>query len=714
MSARKLVGRFSPATHINTMHSHHDTHKHSPQVSISPCQRGPGSGRTQAVTRDRPAWTIIAVGFAALSLAWAVLLFCGSYADAGTWTLASCTQPNGQPAPTEGWTTGALGGVGAYSGDVDSCPQGGSLTAMTSSEAPQQAYQGPEWVFTAPAGSTIAGGTLTAALTAPHGQAWLATPASSYDSANILANCQYNLQCGTSGTYGGVFPITHTGGTSIYAIAVCVGPYEGATTCPADGGLDAAVYVSAAEIEFANDSSPQGSGFTGPLLNPNARGTQDLAFAASDPDGPGVYSVTVQADGQTLYAGTPDGNDGQCTPVGTNAGTLVFDAIQPCKQSESVDLPIDTTLLTDGPHTLKVTVEDAAENSSVVYDTTITTNNAPADTWPPTVLTPSQLAVQTLLSAQPGGWSAPAGAGAITYTYQWQDCNTQGENCQTIPGAQSTSYTPAPSDVGHTLRVLVDAADNDGTATAASAASAVVLSASGSLGATPGPGIGPTTATPGPGSTADIANGTNASETASFHLGVARSLLRHFGQRAFKLTGRLTDLQDDPIANATLEVLQQTQGANTTTLIGTARTNTTGAFALTIPPGPSRRIVVAYRAFSADAGYAATVSVVETVTAGVQLQVTPRLTTPTGPIELSGTVYGPIPPQGAIVELLVHYRGSWEPFRKARTNSHGQFRAVYRFEGSIGSFPFQAEVPDGQAAFPFATGYSQEIAVRSR
>ncbi|MFZ1154657.1 MAG: hypothetical protein WAN93_07115, partial [Solirubrobacteraceae bacterium] len=146
-----------------------------------------------------------------------------SDAHAGAWTLVSCTQPNGQPAPTDGWSTSSTGAVGPDSGDSNTCAQGGSLSAVTSSEAPQPRYEGPDWVFTAPGGSTIAGGTLTATLTSPHGQAWLGTPNSTYDSADVLANCQYNTSCGQTGTLSGVFPVTHTGGTHLYAIAVCVG-----------------------------------------------------------------------------------------------------------------------------------------------------------------------------------------------------------------------------------------------------------------------------------------------------------------------------------------------------------------------------------------------------------------------------------------------------------------------------------------------------------
>lgn len=90
-----------------------------------------------------------------------------------------------------------------------------------------------------------------------------------------------------------------------------------------------------------------------------------------------MYAVTAQIDGQTLYSGTPNNNGGQCSPVGESGGALMFDASQPCPASESVDLPINTTGLADGQHTLKLTVEDAAANTSVVYDGTITTTTHP-------------------------------------------------------------------------------------------------------------------------------------------------------------------------------------------------------------------------------------------------------------------------------------------------------------------------------------------------
>lgn len=533
-----------------------------------------------------------------------VILALAGSAHAGTWTLLSCRQPDGQPAPTEGWSTGATGAVGPDSGDTNSCAEGGELSAVTSGEAPQGAYEGPEWVFSAPSDSTIAGGAITASLSSPHGQAWLGTPSASYDSADVLANCQYNLPCGTGGTLTGGFPITHVGGSSLYAVAVCVGPYEGATSCPATGGIDAAIDLSSAAIELANDATPAASGFGGTLLNPNAHGTQELTFQASDPGGPGVRLVVVQIDGTTVYSGTPNTNEGRCVPLGSSEGTLEFDHSQPCRTSESVDVPVDTATLANGAHTLKVTVEDAAQNASVVYDGQISTLQPANDS----------------LGALPG-----AGAGAVVL--------------------------------------------------------------------------------------AGEPNGVAASERAHMELGQHRRLTRSFAKRELRVSGRLLGAQDEPIGGAVLDVLQQVNGTHSWTVIGHTRTSMGGTFATTVAGGPSRTLQVAYRAFSADSGYAAVARITETVDAGVKLSVAPSQTGSEGTITLTGRVLGPVPRQGVSVNLLVHYRGQWEPFRTPRTDAAGHFTVVYQFEGAVGRFPFRAEIPPSQADFAFGRGLSKAVYV---
>jgi hypothetical protein len=377
----------------------------------------------------------------------------------------------------------------------------------------------------------------------------------------------------------------------------------------------------------------------------------------------------------------------------------MFDASQPCKQSEAVDEAIDTTPVRDGQHTLKVTVIDAAQNSSVVYDARITTHNAPTNSTPPSILTSGQLLPGGTLWAQHGEWSAPTGAGTITYAYQWEDCDPQGAGCQPIPGAQSSSYTPTAADAGHTVRVLLTAANSDGSSSLQSTASAVVAS--------PPPAPAALTASAIPG----VPNGIGAGEGAQLHLGGRAALSRSFASRALTITGHLLGSAGTPIAGATLDVREQMAGSSSPEVIAHVRTATNGSFTAHVPAGPSRLVLIDYRAYLSDPAYAAQASIAETVTAGVQMHITPRRTSPAGTLTIAGRVGGTIPRQGVVVELLVHYRGHWEPFRDPRTDIAGRFHVRYQFEGALGHFPFRAEVLGGQAGFPYGTGESGAVDV---
>lgn len=97
--------------------------------------------------------------------------------------------------------------------------------------------------------------------------------------------------------------------------------------------------------------------------------------------------------------------------------------------------------------------------------------------------------------------------------------------------------------------------------------------------------------------------------------------------------------------------------------------------------------------------------------ANVHLNVAPRRTGPEGEISFAGTVHGPVPQHGAIVKLLVHYRGQWVPFRTPQTDAQGHFHAKYKFGGGIGRFPFRAVVPAGQVGLPFGAGRSRVVYV---
>jgi len=74
------------------------------------------------------------------------------------------------------------------------------------------------------------------------------------------------------------------------------------------------------------------------------------------------------------------------------------------------------------------------------------------------------------LSASSGTWTG----NPTSYAYQWQDCDTAGDECSSIGGATSSSYKPTAKDVGDTVRVVVTASNEGGATAASSAVTAVV------------------------------------------------------------------------------------------------------------------------------------------------------------------------------------------------------------------------------------------------
>jgi hypothetical protein len=102
----------------------------------------------------------------------------------------------------------------------------------------------------------------------------------------------------------------------------------------------------------------------------------------------------------------------------------------------------------------------------------------PANTSPPTI-SGSAVVGQTL-TASPGVWT---GSGTLAFAYQWEDCDSGGNNCVPIANATSTTYVLTPADVGFTIVVTVSATNNFGSAGPVPSAATAVVQAS----------IGPTT-----------------------------------------------------------------------------------------------------------------------------------------------------------------------------------------------------------------------------
>lgn len=80
--------------------------------------------------------------------------------------------------------------------------------------------------------------------------------------------------------------------------------------------------------------------------------------------------------------------------------------------------------------------------------------------------------VGSTLVATRGTWSGSP----TTFHFTWSRCDATGAACLAIGGATAKIYTVTSGDVGHTLRVTVTARNASGSASATSAATAVVPS----------------------------------------------------------------------------------------------------------------------------------------------------------------------------------------------------------------------------------------------
>jgi len=124
-----------------------------------------------------------------------------------------------------------------------------------------------------------------------------------------------------------------------------------------------------------------------------------------------------------------------------------------------------TVSSTDVGHRLRVSVtaSNAGGSGSATSDATAAvkaSGSAPANTKAPTLSgTPQQ---GETLKVDPGSWS---GSTPIAFDYTWQRCDKNGNSCSTfiVHNAGATSYTLGAADVGHTMRVEVQAKNSAGS-----------------------------------------------------------------------------------------------------------------------------------------------------------------------------------------------------------------------------------------------------------
>ena len=519
-------------------------------------------------------------------------------AKANEMTLFSCHDPAGNAVGHDGWTNERTADLDMYA--LDSCAAGGhgsmSLELASNGAGYPNAARS-EWVFTAPAWGSILAYRVSVADS--YAMPWAGSgEGQAFVTASDESDPSYDYRNLAAGSLGAQ-TIARTPPAPDATVSINASCDGQAGPCPG-GPRIARIDVSATAITLRDPTSPTITSVSGALApGASLTGAATVVVDATD-SGPGVYSATLSVDGTVASSQILNENGGWCRDLGqTIDGTRAFAHPDPCPQSASGRLSLNTAKLADGAHTIELSVDDASGNSTIAYDGTFTTHNAPTITVMPSVGT--------------------------------------------------------------------------GTGTA---------------------------------------NGSGASEGAHLSLQGRSEITRDYRGSAMMLHGALTNSNGTPIGGAVLAVSEQTADGATRAL-GRTFTRSDGTFAAAVTRGASRRIEVSYRAYSADSSNTASALVSETVRAAVSLTVTPRRIAPEGAITLSGRVAGAVPRGGVIVELLVHYRGRWEPFRTPRTDHHGRFLVRYHFQGALGRFPFRAEVLGGQAGYPYSTGTSRAVTVQS-
>ena len=189
-----------------------------------------------------------------------------------------------------------------------------------------------------------------------------------------------------------------------------------------------------------------------------------------------------------------------------------------------------------------------------------------------------------------------------------------------------------------------------------------------------------------------------------------------FGAPAM-ISGRLTRADGAGISGRELRlVARPSRGALASVSTLAVTTGERGGFELRLPPGPSRRISVAFPG-DAELDGADRPSLVLRVRSGVSLRVAPEHLRTGEVLRLSGRVRSrgaPVPRRGKLVAIqyLEEATHRWRPVLVTRSDHGGRFRAHYRFRyvSGVASIRLRATAL-AEERWPYAPGSSRPVTV---
>ncbi|MGE3449196.1 MAG: hypothetical protein AB7H92_16645, partial [Microbacteriaceae bacterium] len=185
--------------------------------------------------------------------------------------------------------------------------------------------------------------------------------------------------------------------------------------------------------------------------------------------------------------------------------------------------------------------------------------------------------------------------------------------------------------------------------------------------------------------------------------------------RAVRISGRLTTVDGNPIANTPLLVYSRARRTSAPTrLIGTVTTSRKGGYSYVIRKGVSRAIRFRYAGTPTIRSASGDVAVL--VRASSTIHPRRRSLVNGETIRLHGTLRGTsIPNAGKLVELQVKMRGRYRTFATTRASRGGRWRYDYRFDGTRGQqiYRMRVRIPR-EATYPYEPGSSPAITVAVR
>jgi hypothetical protein len=263
----------------------------------------------------------------------------------------------------------------------------------------------------------------------------------------------------SAGTWNGSQPIEYryrwqrcdTAGTCVDITDATADTY---TLNAADVGARLKVVVSARNVA---GSSVAASGTT----------AQVVAAAPVSVSRPQLGGAAIQRQTLTATPGTWSG----AQPI-THSYRWQRCAADVCADIPGVTAATYELTAADVGATVKVVVSatnPSGSSEAASEPTTQVLAGPPVDQVPPSVSGPAEDG-GTLIAAT-GTWDGLD----TTLAVRWERCNSAGAACTAVAGAEGTSYVLSEPDVGDTVRAVVTATNAAGSASAASAPSAVVV-----------------------------------------------------------------------------------------------------------------------------------------------------------------------------------------------------------------------------------------------